>query len=364
MFGQTSLTRERGPFISAQTTHVLPRLNSPWDPAGAVDGYLFEHTCFNLGGQLRVGTAYMLFEEGTPQLPSLTSSTAPGEDPPSSTASPAAAPVRPSSPMGPPPRRPTPMPLVIGGTAVADPRVTFPRSDSEDSPMGPQPPSYSPSESKPVNIALAVAINRLLKNLKIGGASPQNQQEVPEWTAYVEPEKVTQSDSYEGTPPTENTPMELEYPPSPEPEPTSEEPALQLTKGTLQLQEPEAHYNLRPRPEPRKTYYERPSMWTIAYLLTPPLIYPVLVPRNRKRRVRPSIKDTFDHPKLALQVTERTGLENILLVPARLWTKQERRFMRLVVKSLRRALTGKVGYGEVVPPYQKETSMGRESDTE
>ncbi|TBU51305.1 hypothetical protein BD310DRAFT_982715 [Dichomitus squalens] len=313
MMGHASLIREPGLFITAQSTYILPRLPSPWDFSSSVDTYLFERVCFNLGGQIRMGTAYMMFEEGAPPLPPLMGPPAPPANSP-----PMAPVIQPLEPRDPPPRRPTPMPLFIGGVGISDPEPPLlPR-------MRPVP---TPVETPQLKV-----------------------QEVQGWTAHAESEEEPSPENQEEAASAEDTPMELEYPSSPEPEPEPELVADEATKEVPSAEEevegPQAHYNLRPRPELRKSYFESSIL------------------RPRKKRAHTSVKDTFDHPKLVLQVAERIGLKNILLVPAHLWTKDERRFMRLVIKSIRRALSGKVEYGEVVPMYGPGAVVGGGSDTE
>ncbi|EJF55498.1 hypothetical protein DICSQDRAFT_130582 [Dichomitus squalens LYAD-421 SS1] len=266
----------------------------------------------------------MMFEEGAPPLPPLMGPPAPPANSP-----PMAPVIQPLEPRDPPPRRPTPMPLFIGGVGISDP----------------EPPLLPRMRPVPTP-----AISRLLRSLGTVETPQLKVQEVQGWTAHAESEEEPSPENQEEAASAEDTPMELEYPSSPEPEPEPEPVTDEATKEAPSAEEeaegPQARYNLRPRPEPRKSYFESPIL------------------RPRKKRARASVKDTFDHPKLALQVAERIGLENILLVPARLWTKDERRFMRLVIKSIRRALSGKVGYGEVVPMYGPGAVVGGGSDTE
>ncbi|KAI9059974.1 hypothetical protein FKP32DRAFT_1679389 [Trametes sanguinea] len=95
-----------------------------------------------------------------------------------------------------------------------------------------------------------------------------------------------------------------------------------------------ASYDLRPRPRPLPRRYQ-------------PIPPPGTVKKPRRyasrRRREPTI---LDRPDLALQALERRSLNSLLDVPARLWTKHERQFLKTIARSLRRATAGGVGYGE------------------
>ncbi|EJF65189.1 hypothetical protein DICSQDRAFT_124454 [Dichomitus squalens LYAD-421 SS1] len=316
--GHVSLIQESGPFITAQNTYILPRLLSPWDFSSSVDTYLFERVCLNLGGQIHMGTAYMMFEEGAPSLPPLIGPPAPPANSP-----PMAPVIQPLEPRDPPPCRPTPMPLFIGSVGFSDP----------------EPPLLPRMRPVPTPVKTP--------QLKV--------QEVQRWTAHAKSKEEPSPENQEEAASAEDTPMELKYPLSPEPEPEPEPVTDEATKEAPSAEEEaeglQACYNVQ---SPGRAIVRAP---------TPPLILPTVL-RLHKKHARASVKDTFDHPKLALQVAEHVGLENILLVPARLWTKDERRFMRLVIKLICHALSGKVGYGEVVPMYGPGAVVGGGSDTE
>ena len=53
-----------------------------------------------------------------------------------------------------------------------------------------------------------------------------------------------------------------------------------------------------------------------------------------------------DHPGLALRTVERAALENLLPVRPSLWSRNERRYLKSVLRSLRRAVSEGLGYGE------------------
>ncbi|KAI9066204.1 hypothetical protein FKP32DRAFT_1601910 [Trametes sanguinea] len=93
-------------------------------------------------------------------------------------------------------------------------------------------------------------------------------------------------------------------------------------------------YDLRPRPRPLPRRYQ---------VISPPGT--IKKPRRYAPRRRRE-KDALDRPDLALQALERRSLNSLLDVPARLWTKHERRFLKTVTRSLRRATEGGIGYGE------------------
>ena len=87
-----------------------------------------------------------------------------------------------------------------------------------------------------------------------------------------------------------------------------------------------------------------PSLSPVSYREDP-------IPRSwtKKKSYRGAVvaRSPFARGGLALQPIEHHGLENLLKVPPRLWTKDERKFVKGVLHSLRRAVCGKVGYGEV-----------------
>ncbi|KAJ2999461.1 hypothetical protein NUW54_g6933 [Trametes sanguinea] len=93
-----------------------------------------------------------------------------------------------------------------------------------------------------------------------------------------------------------------------------------------------APYNLRPRPRllPRRFRLNNPGT----------------IKKPRKFMNTHLGDGAPKRPDLALPSAERSGLNSVLDVPARLWTKHERRFLRTVTHSLRRAAGGRIGYGE------------------
>ena len=58
-----------------------------------------------------------------------------------------------------------------------------------------------------------------------------------------------------------------------------------------------------------------------------------------------------------MQAAERARLISLLDVPARLWTRSERRFLRTSMRSMRRAIQGGIGHGEVLTAENNENDF-------
>ncbi|KAL1946285.1 hypothetical protein VTO73DRAFT_15412 [Trametes versicolor] len=373
--GRPLLPQVSPPTLTADAAFEIPGLIAPWEFGQPLEAFLLRDAVITTDGRIRTGHAVLMFEDSSAELlpPTVFSPSTPGNPPappaavtitsPSvrthSTPQPMTAPTDEQaaatliSSILQPPRVPTPPvcpPLPRLGTPV---RIQTPSTTVMGGLAG---KSYTPLD-------LPTAVDEALEKLEsMVSALPKNMRttEIGGWTTITE-EGTTDDEGGRDADDEESDPAtaELAYPtgegeeiatslpptpddPSPTVSPLTTPPASPLN-DTPTIAIPDATaggpYNLRPRPMPRRRYRESPP------------------PRGPTKRARHRARVGLDRPQLALQGDERSGLDQLLGVPARLWSRRERRFLRAILRSLKRAVHGGIGHGEGVESDESEQEM-------
>ncbi|KAJ3019360.1 hypothetical protein NUW54_g104 [Trametes sanguinea] len=350
--GRDSLARVTPPVITAAFAFDVPGVVAPWEFGQHLDTFLLGNATVTTNGRVRFGHGIFLFEDATDILPATGLPPPPGDLPPA-TAPAVLLPTPPQSrettPNTPPDK---PQSIVVNSILHAD--VALPRTES--------PPEARPLFAPDANGALGESESsserqssvdegmQKLENVLTRFPETMRTVRVNGWTTVVSHPRIAvvqeiETDEEEDelqvgvegdARPTENalpTPAPPTTPedPSPNVSPLSTPPPVTEDEEIKVEAVPESlggPYNLRPRPEPRKQYRESP---------------PPRVPTRRIRRRGVGVRGPC---RLALQGTERAGLEALLNVPAGSWSRGEKEFLKTVLRSLKRAVMGGVGYGE------------------
>ncbi|KAI0348929.1 hypothetical protein OH77DRAFT_1526044 [Trametes cingulata] len=372
--GRPALREVSPPYIVAEAAFELPGLLAPWEFGQPLEAYLLRDARLTIGGRTRVGHAVFMFEDSNVPSTALVASPPPGNPPPPSSTLTVLSPTEStaSQPDADPdesatslivsaiaqaPRAPTPAPFL---PRTPQPLPERPRATMETVAEG-------PSGECEAALDLSAAVNEALEKLEeIVSVWPRTLRtsQIDGWTVMndvAEDETGYRGDD-EGTTTTPTTPdvltgdvEEFVTPPPPTPEDPSPTVSPLLSPATtpdvattpsetarVTVDEP-AVYNLRPRPVPRKRYLESP---------------PPRVPARKARRKASVIRA---RPQLALPPVDRVGLDGLLEVPARSWTRSERRFLKAVVRLLQRAVRGGVGHGEAARSDESDASSEEDS---
>ncbi|KAH9887567.1 hypothetical protein C8Q73DRAFT_668612 [Cubamyces lactineus] len=323
--GRTSLPQVSPPSVTASAAFEVPGVVAPWEFGQHLDVYLLCDAIIRANGRSRRGHAVLMFEDATDLLPALVSPPPPGLPP-----APGAAPI--SISLSPSHDSPSPVPnddeaanFIVSSILQATRPGTPVVSTTSRNPLNSfHPPLVSVVEEPGGEYALAFTLPtdlhealQKLEEIVSAWRTDSKMKDAPGWTTLPEEEADVQDD---GTEDGEVTAREDEPIAAPTGDGTSlataldtpEDPTPAVSPLSTTASTPEASpvdlttvsatqdvpYNLRPRPVPRKRYHESPG------------------------RVR---------PQLALPGAERAELDHLLDVPARQWTKDDRRLLRAVV---------------------------------
>ncbi|KAH9885472.1 hypothetical protein C8Q73DRAFT_840311 [Cubamyces lactineus] len=349
------------PAITAGSALEVPGVVAPWEFGQHLDVYLLRDAILLANGRTRRGHAVLMFEDATDVLPQMLNPS-PGL-PPTPGAGGIAITVTKTTHTHSSPepddsdhdnnsiRVNSIVQATRPGTPIATTHSDCPPNSPRTRPVTVEEVEDVEGESHPIFTTAADAQYALqkLEGLVSAWMKKMDVDDGPTWTVVRESEEVTMGDEdgqdnggtsredrQTGAPTGDGT---LSITPLTTPEAASPILSpLDLNTTILEARQeralptfeiPDVPYDLRPRPVPRKRYLE-----------SPPPREPIKKPRRRGAgRAR---------PQLALQAAERARLVSLLDVPARLWTRSERRFLRTSMRSMRRAIQGGIGHGEVL----------------
>lgn len=133
-------------------------------------------------------------------------------------------------------------------------------------------------------------------------------------------------------------------------DPNEASPAHANSSAVLEPASPARETDMTPAQKIAREYHLRPR-----HQLRPPTRLPFTGGRLTFKHARPKRKTpkpstiipAIVESTLALQPLEREELITLLTEPVKRWSPKENRFVRGVLRSLRRAVKGRVGFGEV-----------------
>ncbi|KAI1791111.1 hypothetical protein LXA43DRAFT_1061700 [Ganoderma leucocontextum] len=310
------LVREDAPFaVQADNVYTAENIACPWDPTHPVDAFVMSDADMVVADRVR-----------TPEGLEL------------------AAPI-PSYYIPPPPTPPMIGGLLHQGEPVDPTPHTLPIRDVAG--------EYTDVRKATV-IALTEALVCILAQLAMNSPPPYATVEVSREITYEQME-VSKAADNEAENDGSLKGMELKYPSSPKPEPelipglisaitTTDEDQEQAVETATIGNTTDTEYNATDNEMDELTEYSTPHYdfrprGMRSYYESPP-------PHTRRTR-RGAGKSSFpNRANLALQADEAAGLELLLARPPKYWTKKDRLFMKTVMRSLRRAMVGGIGYGE------------------
>ncbi|CDO77843.1 hypothetical protein BN946_scf184267.g1 [Trametes cinnabarina] len=387
--------------LSASLVWAVPHLRAPWNEEIELNTYILHEARLTIGGRTDTGTAIVILDPPRCLLPPIQErpdDTAPGGPDHHAPA------VRASTPT--PEHTPPDLTAAVGSITVTEPpRPRTARASRWDVPPPPSPPvslskllnRRSPSPSHATHSPTQEPTHSIAEVTPCNSTAPTLESDAGESAAArhalsdAVDEAIKRLEGFKTHPrPTELKPVapksplgdtprvvtleevnglgELQYPSTDEevdelldsvpgsPPKTPPTPSPRVSPHQSPYTSPRppsnspAPYNLRPRPRPLPRRFRlnnpgscfarlrRQASSTDKHLGT--------IKKPRKFMNMHLGDGAPERPDLALPPVERNGLNSVLDVPARLWTKHERRFLRTVTHSLRRAAGGRIGYGE------------------